>query len=119
MCYIADQFITENGRKPVLEFILEQNNETQDHIFAGIRQLESRKGVIRNQNTETKHVKGKIFELKFKKLAVRILYAYHPGKRKFLLLLHGLIKKRDDLKVSDIEIAEHRYEITLKRNYAG
>ncbi len=117
MCYEVEQFTTESGKKPVLDFILEQDRETQNLIFSGIEQLEIRKGIIQNQNLETKHVKDKIFELKFKKLAVRILYAYHPGKRKFLLLLHGVIKKRDKLKASDIEVAAERYKIMMNRYY--
>jgi hypothetical protein len=118
MCYKAEQFITDNGRRPVTEFILGQRNkEIIDWIISGIEELEKRKGMIQNQNLETKHIKGKIFELKYKKLAIRILYAYHPRKRKFLLLLHGVVKKRNDLKASDIKVAEERYEIEKNRKY--
>jgi len=117
MCYKAEQFTTESGKTPVLDFILEQSKETQDSIFSGIEQLEIRKGIIQNQNLETRHIRNKIFELKFKKLAIRILYAYHPIKRKFLLLLHGVVKKRDDLKATDIETAIERYKIMMKRHY--
>lgn len=117
MCYKAEQFITDNGRKPVLEFILDQDIDIQDHIISGIIQLEQRKGLIQNQNLETKHIKGKIFELKYKKLAIRILFAYHPRKRKFLLLVHGVVKKRDDLKAVDIKVAEERYETEKNRKH--
>lgn len=117
MCYEVEQFTTKSGKRPVMDFILEQDKETQDSIFAGIEQLGIRKGIIQNQNLETKHIKSKVFELKFKKLAIRILYAYHPVKRKFLLLLHGVIKKRDALKASDIEVAIERYKITMNRHY--
>ena len=72
MCYETEDFIADNGRKPVTEFILGLD-------------------------------------------AIRILFAYHPLKRKFILLLHGVIKKRDDLKANDIKIAEERYKTTINR----
>ncbi len=111
MDYIVEQFVSRNGRKPVMEFILEQDEDTREWLLSGIRQLGLNNGMIRNQNLETKHIRNKIFELKFKKLAVRILFSYHPVKRKIILLLHGVVKKRDALKQSDISVAEERYSI--------
>ena len=119
MCYEAEQYVSPGGKKPVLEFMMEHDKETQDWIIAGIMLLEKNKGRLTGQNLETKHIRNKIFELKFKKLAIRILFAYHPLKRKFVLLLHGLIKKRDDLKSSDIKIAEDRYNEVIKRGNEG
>lgn len=112
MCYKAEEFINSAGDRMITKFISEDiaDKETQDWIISGIGQLEQWKGKMQNKNLETKHVRNKIFELKFKKLPVRILYAYHPVKRKTLLLLHGVIKKRDDLRNKDIKIAEDRYK---------
>ena len=110
MCYTIETYVTRDGSKPVLDFIFEQDKKTQDWIFAGISQLEKGRGIIRTQSLETKHIKNKIFELKFREMAVRILFAYHPVKRAVVLLLHGVIKKRDDLRTRDIKIAEERYE---------
>lgn len=116
MCYEAERYISPNKRDPLLEFIQEQDIETQDWIFAGIDQLEKSKGRLNNQNLETKHIEDKIFELKYKKLPIRILYAYHPLKRKFLLLTHGVVKKSNKLKGKDIKIAKDRYyEIKERR----
>ena len=111
MCYKAEEYINSSGDRIITKFINEEiaEKETKDWVISGIRQLEQWKGKIQNKNLETKHIKNKIFELKFKKLPVRILYSYHPVKRKTLLLLHGVIKKRDDLKNKDIKIAEERY----------
>lgn len=115
MCYKAEQFISDSGQRPVLDFIKELDVDTQDWVISGIKELEIRKGLINNQNLETKRIKNQVFELKFKRLPVRILYSYHPRKRKFLLLLHGVIKKRDDLKARDIKTAEDRYKIEKNR----
>jgi len=114
MCYKAEDFTNNSGEKVIKKFIFEEikNTDTQEWVLSGIEQLELWKGRISNKNLETKHIRGKIFELKFKKLPVRILYSYHPNKRKTILLLHGVIKKRDDLTNRDIETAEKRYNDT-------
>ena len=111
MCYKAECYVNKRGEKPVIRFIFNdiKDIETQSWIISGIKQLEIWKGRINNQNLETKHVRNKIFELKFKKLPIRILFAYHPKVRKRLLLLHGIIKKRDNIESKDIDIAESRY----------
>jgi hypothetical protein len=115
MCYIAELYISESGNNPVEDFIMVQDIETQDWILSGIRQFEQHKGRINNQNLETKHIRNKVFELKFKKLSIRILFAYHPVKRKVILLLSGVIKKRADLKNADIKTAEDRYDEVKNR----
>lgn len=114
MCYKAEHYVSPAGKKPVLEFIKGQEKDTQNWLVSGILLLERQKGILNTGNVETKHIRNKIFELKFKKLPVRILFAYNPFKRGFIILLHAITKKRQDLKNSDIAIAESRYNETIK-----
>ena len=107
--YIAEYYISPGGNKPVEKFILEQTAEWQSWIFAALELLQEREGKLKNYLAETKHIEDKIFELKFKQIPVRILYAYHPCVRGRMVLLHAVIKKRDDLKRKDIETAETNY----------
>jgi hypothetical protein len=105
----AEYYKNPHGNKPVEEFILKQTPEWKSWIFAALELLQERDGKLKNYLAETKHIEGKIFELKFKQIPVRILFAYHPRIRKRIVLLHGVIKKRDDLKRKDIETAEINY----------
>ncbi len=108
--YEIKHYVSGSGRKPVLEFMLKQDKEIQDWLLAGIKLLGQKEGKINSRFLQTKHIKGKIFELKYVKLAVRMLFSYHPNERKIILLLHGVMKKRDDLRKEDIDIAETRYK---------
>jgi len=117
MDWIIEFYRDSKGKEPVVEFLDSLPINTRAKMVRLIDLL-SKKGVLLKE-PYTKKVKGKIREIraKDKEGAVRVLYFSFTGK-KFILLLHGLIKKTNKTPKGDIEIAEKRMNDFLQR-YGG
>ncbi|MDP3111169.1 MAG: type II toxin-antitoxin system RelE/ParE family toxin [Thermodesulfovibrionales bacterium] len=116
MEWIVDYYRDAKGKEPVREFLNSLSLPAKTKTMRLIEFL-TEHGVLLKE-PYTRHIKGKIRELRIKDRqgAVRILYFTYSGKR--FILLHGFIKKTEKTPEREIEIAEKRmndYINTLRR----
>jgi phage-related protein len=102
---------SKTGQQPVVEYIDGFRHKERLKIFKTIETLRAREG--RLPEPYSKHVGGKIWELRiqFSPLAHRILYVALEGK--LLLMLHGFTKKTEKLPAQELERAMRNYQDAL------
>jgi phage-related protein len=95
------------GRSPVLEYLQELPKKEQLKIAKYIEFLRQRNGVL--DEPLSKHIKGKIRELRvdFANQRHRIFYFTFVGKT--IILLHAFLKKTAKTPGNEIKRAEERY----------
>jgi len=98
--------MNRNGKRPVEEFIYEQDEKAIGKIFKSIQRLEE-KGFLLIR-PEAAKLRDKIYELRiqFSPNNFRILYYFCTGN--YVLLLHAVKKKTQEMKARDIDTAESR-----------
>jgi len=99
-------YVTRSGRKPVEEYIFEQDKKVIGKILKSIQRLEE-KGFLLIR-PEAAKLRDKIYELriKFSPNNFRIFYYFCTGG--YVILLHAVKKKTDEVKARDIDTAESR-----------
>ena len=102
----------KTGRSPVLEYIEGLSNKEKAKALKYIEFLRIHKGYL--EEPYSKHIKGKIRELRvdFAKNRHRILYFIFI--KKTIVLLHAFLKKTAKIPVSEIKRAEENYYKVLK-----
>jgi len=102
---------SRTSRDPVLEYINKLSKKDRLKIFKYIEFLRESKGVL--DEPYSRHVKGKIRELRvdFSKNRHRIFY-FTFIKRK-IILLHVFLKKTKKMPISEIRRAEENYQDVL------
>lgn len=115
--YIIDTFRSSSGRSYVEDMLSELSEQSQAEVANDLEQLR-----ILGRNAReplSKPVGDGIFE--FRSTAcqgnVRILFFFTKGK--VILLTNGLVKKRSDLPISEIELAKRRRAIWLRDHPDG
>lgn len=110
-------YTTERGASPVDEFLDGLSNKSRAKVAAHISLLEEEGPNLKRPYADV--VKGKIRELRIRQSSdsYRILYFFQV--RDSIVLVHGLRKKTQELKVKDIELAERRMEDWIRRFPAG
>ena len=79
-----EQYQTSSGRFPIQEFILEQNQEDRENIFAHIQELLDLN--IRARPQLVKHIEGKLWELRIQiGKQFRIFYFTQTGKKNYFV----------------------------------
>ncbi len=98
------EFYEENGRRPVEEFILAQNDKMQSLIFRTIGLLEDYGYELREPHS--KYLEDGIFELRCRQdnNTVRVLYFFMINKR--VILTNGFVKKTQKTPRKELEKAK-------------
>lgn len=104
-------YVTEMGRNPVRDFIRKQPWTISTYIGNRLRLLCIEFPHVRS--VETKHLRGKLWEMKvrIRNKNYRIIYTVISAD---LLMLHGFIKKKGRAQ-NEIRIAEERLKDYLRR----
>jgi len=102
----------DKGISPVLEYLEKLNQKEKAKVLKYIEFLRINKGYL--DDPYTKHIKGKIRELRvdFGRNRHRIFYFIFIGKT--IILLNAFLKKTDKTPIQEIEKAEEFLEEVLK-----
>ena len=113
MDWTIEYYRDGRGKEPVAEFIDTLPIETRAKVFRTIKLLKNY-GVLLKE-PYTRHVRGKIRELRIKDSAgaVRIFYLTFTGRR--IILVHGFVKKTEKTPLNEIETAEKRMNDFINR----
>lgn len=114
MDWIIDYYKDASGKEIVREFLNSLPLPAKTKAMRLIDTLAER-GILLKEPF-TRHVRGKIRELRIKDAQgnIRILYFTYTGRR--FVLLHGFIKKTDKTPDREIETAEKRMNDHIKRH---
>ena len=104
----------ETHKSPILEYIESLEIKEKAKIAKYIEFLREHKGVL--DEPYSKHIKGKIRELRvdFSSKRHRIFYVTFIGKN--IILLHAFLKKTEKTPLSEIKKAEENYYDVLKNS---
>lgn len=110
-------YIDIKNNSPVLDYIDILPNKEKAKILKYIEFLRENKGIL--DEPYSKHIKGKIRELRvdFSKNRHRIFYFTFINKN--IILLHAFLKRSDKTPISEIKLAEQNYKDTVnnQKNY--
>lgn len=107
-------FFEENGENPVKEFLKDLQVKVRIKLEVDINFLGDKEpNVLSKSKHYSKMTNTELWEIKrkYEKNAYRIFYFYHG---KYIILLHGFIKKTDKTPKGHIKIAEKRMGEFLK-----
>ena len=98
---------SQTGKSPVLEYIDNLNRKERAKILKYIEFLREHEGYL--DEPYSKHIKGKIRELRvdFNRNRLRIFYFIFIEKT--IILLHAFLKKTEKTPIQDIKRAEANY----------
>jgi len=102
----------KTGRSPVLEYIEGLREKEGAKILKYIEFLRIQKGYLKEPYS--RHIKGKIRELRVDFGHNRHRIFYFIFVKKTIVLLHTFLKKTAKTPVSEIKKAEENYQIVLK-----
>lgn len=97
----------KNGRSPVLEYIETLTEKEASKILKYIEFLRIRKGYL--DEPYSRHIKGKIRELRVDLSGNRHRIFYFTFIKKTIILLHALLKQTAKTPVFEIKKAEENY----------
>lgn len=111
--YTIIYYKTKRGDDPVKEFILSLDKKTAIKVNAIVELLEREGPNLHRPYAD--HVKGPLRELRigFGRSEIRIIHFFIVGRR--IVFLHAFLKKKDELKRADIELAEQRMKDWISR----
>jgi phage-related protein len=102
----------KTGRSPVLEYIEGLRDKEGSKIWKYIEFLRVQEGYL--EEPYSKHIKGKIRELRVDFGRNRHRIFYFTFIKKTVILLHAFLKKTAKTPVSEIKKAEENYQNVLK-----
>lgn len=110
-------YLTGRGEEPVYEFIESLDKKSKAKVMAFIQLLEEHGSELRRPYAD--HVRGKIRELRIQMASnsYRILHFFQVGEQ--IVLVHAFVKKTQELREQDIELAEHRMADWISRYPKG
>ena len=99
-------YTTEQGGSPIDKFLDELDKKSRAKVEAYLSLLEEQGPNLKRPYAD--HVRGKMRELRvlYSGTQYRILYFFHAGSR--IILVHAFAKKTQQLRESDIALAERR-----------
>lgn len=106
MAWTVEFYEDENGGAPVEEFLARLPKEHRAKALAIVKLLEEFGPTLRFPYSS--QVRGRIRELRTQRGKDKIRILYFADKRRWLILLHGLMKRTDKLNKGEIETAEQR-----------
>ncbi len=117
MEFSIDFYVSESGQSPVrdwLEHLKQQDPNLHALVLAGLNKLKDRRY---HAPPLSGHVEGDLFELRVgRKDIARVLYFFRIGRR--VILLHGFVKKSQQLPPKEKELAWRRL-VDYKRRYGN
>ena len=102
----------KTGRSPALEYIEGLKDKEGSKIFKYIEFLRINKGCL--DEPYSRHVKGKIRELRVDFGRKRHRVFYFVFIKKTIILLHAFLKKTAKTPISELKKAEENYQKVLK-----
>jgi len=109
-------YTTPSGKNPVKEFIIKQNEETQEKILEKIRQLNKYGFQLSKSDLKKISSTKNLWELRIKtKSGIYRLFIAKLGKKTVIILLHAIHKKTQKTPQKDIKIALKRLQILKKQ----
>jgi len=110
-------YTTERGDSPIDEFLDELDKKSRAKVEAYLSFLAEQGPNLKRPYAD--HVRGKIRELRihYSSNQYRILYFFYLGDR--IVLVHAFSKKTQQLRESDIELAERRMEDWIRQHPEG
>ena len=110
-------YATDSGRKPVIDFIEEQDEETQAHLLKEIEKLKILN--IEAKPPFVKKMRDKLWELRtdYDTDAYRVFYFFFTGKE--IILVHAIKKKSNKTPLKELDTAIERMNrvINQKKQY--
>jgi len=100
------------GRSPVLEYIERLKEREGTKILKYIEFLRAQKGYLKEPYS--RHIKGKIRELRVDFGQSRHRIFYFTFIKKTVILLHAFLKKTAKTPISEIKKAEENYQNVLR-----
>ena len=117
MEYLVELYEKEDGKTPVLEFILRLNPKQQAKIYREIELLEKFGNELHYPHVDT--VKGKkyvdLWELRVELASNIFRIFYFLPKNNKVVLLHGIIKKKQKTPKKELDIALERMKEYIRR----
>lgn len=106
-------FITDDGKSPVEEFLLELDPVTQRRFLWSMEQLRLRNTSAREPLV--RHLEGKLWELREESRTniFRLIYCFISGRQ--IIFLYGFQKKTQKTPSRELAIARARLAIVLAR----
>ena len=104
----------KTGQSPVLEYIDGLRDKEGSKIFKYIEFLRINKGYL--EEPYSKHIRGKIRELRVDFGQNRHRVFYFTFIKKTIILLHVFLKKTDKVPTSEIKKAEENYQNVFKNS---
>jgi len=101
----------KTGRSPILEYIEKLRNKERSKILKYIEFLRINKGYL--DEPYSKHIKGKIRELRVDFTKNRYRVFYFTFVKRTIILLHVYLKKTPKTPISEIKKAEENYQNVL------
>jgi phage-related protein len=113
MNWTIEYYRDSKDKEPVKEFIDGLPEKSQAQVMGKIELLAKYDVLLKEPYT--RHIKGKIWELRIvvSKGYSRIFYFSYTGKR--FVLLHAFLKKTDKTPPAEIDIAEKRMRDFINR----
>ena len=108
MAWSVEFFVEVDGSAPVEEFLARLPKEQRAKALAIVRLLEERGPAL--PFPYSAQVRGKIRELRTQHGKNKIRVLYFADSRRSFVLLHGLVKRTDQLSENDIGTAERRMQ---------
>ena len=102
----------KTGRSPVLEYIEGLRDKEGSKVFKYIEFLRINKGYL--EEPYSRHIKGKIRELRVDFGRNRHRVFYFVFIKKTIILLHAFLKKTTKTPISETKKAEENYQNVLK-----
>ena len=115
--YKVSFYKDNNGKSSILEYIKRLSEKERSKIYKYVEFLREHQGVL--DEPYSKHIRGKIRELRvdFGKNRHRIFYFTFVGKN--IIILHAFLKKTQKTPISEVKKAENMYHniINNPRSY--
>lgn len=101
----------KNGKSPILEYVNDLNIKEKAKVLKYIEFLRINKGIL--DEPYSKHIKGKIRELRVDFSSKRHRIFYFTFINKNIILLHAFLKRTNKTPLSEIKKAEQNYNDVL------
>ena len=117
MEYVVELYEKADGKTPVLEFILSLNPKQQAKIYREIDLLEKFGNELHYPHVDT--IKGKryvnLWELRVELFSNIFRIFYFLAENNKVVLLHGIIKKKQKTPKKELDIALERMKEYIRR----
>ena len=104
-----------NGNEPVFEYVRKLDHKNKGKVLKYIEFLRTNNGYL--EEPYSKHIKGKIRELRIDFSRARHRIFYFTFINKTIVLLHAFLKKTNKTPLQEIIKAENNYQDVLNNQF--